>query len=92
MWMFLKVFPQTNPSNPRTPIFLAFFGFQEIFIQDDAPDFSIGSDESLSVLITFVVLTLIGGVLATSMLWGRKEAENTYFYLTNKKLMILKAI
>ena len=69
-----------------------FFGVQEIFIQDDAPDFSISSDESLSVLITFVVLTLIGGVLATSMLWGRKEAENTYFYLTNKKLMILSGV
>ena len=69
-----------------------FFGVQEIFNQDDAPDFSISSEESLSVLITFAVLTLISVVLATSMLWGRKEAENTHFYLTNKKLIIASGI
>ena len=71
---------------------IIFFGIQNIFIKDDAPDFNIGSEESISVLITFVVLTLISGVLATSMLWGRKEAENTYFYLTNKKLIVSSGI
>ena len=71
---------------------IIFFGVQNIFIQNDAPYFGIGSEESLSVLISFIVLTLISGVLASSMLWGRKEATSTRFYLTNKKLIILRGI
>ena len=71
---------------------IIFFGAQDIFNQDDSTDFSISLEGSLSVLITFVVLTLFSGVLATSMLWGRKEAESTYFYLTNKKLIIASGI
>ena len=71
---------------------IIFFVVQDIFTRDDAPDFSMNSEESLPALITFVLMTLIGGVLATSMLWGRKEAKNTYFYLTNKKLIISSGI
>ena len=71
---------------------IIFFGGQNIFNQGGLPDLSISSEGSLSVLITFAVLTLISVVLATSMLWGRKEAESTYFYLTNKKLIIASGI
>ena len=71
---------------------IIFFGGQNIFNQDGLPDLSISSEGSFSVLITFAVLTLISVVLATSMLWGRKEAENTYFYLTNKKLIVASGI
>ncbi len=71
---------------------IIFFGVQDFFNRKDAPDFSLSSEESLPVLITFVLMTLIGGVLASSMLWGRKEAEKTCFYLTNKKLMISSGI
>ena len=71
---------------------IIFFGVQNIFNQDGPPDLSIGMEESLSVVITFAVLTVISIVLATSMLWGRKEAESTHFYLTNKKLIIASGI
>ncbi len=71
---------------------IIFFGAQDIFNQEGSPYFSTSWKESLSVLITFAVLTLISVVLATSMLWGRKEAEATNFYLTNKKLIIASGI
>ncbi len=71
---------------------IIFFGVQDIFNQGGSPDFSVSMEESLSVLITFAVLTVISVVLATSMLWGRKEAEGTHFYLTNKKLIIASGI
>ena len=64
---------------------IVFFGVQDIFNRDGSSDFSIDLEESPSVIITFALLTLISFVLATSMLWGRKEAEDTHFYLTNKK-------
>ena len=71
---------------------IIFFGAQEIFNQDGLLDFSISSEESLSVVISFAVLSVISVVLATSMLWGRKEAESTHFYLTNKKFIIASGI
>ena len=71
---------------------IIYLGVQNIFNQDGAPDFSISMEESLSVLITFAVLTVISVVLATSMLWGQKEAESTHFYLTNKRLIIASGI
>ena len=71
---------------------IVFFGVQDIFNRDGSSDFSIDLEESLSVMITFALLTLISFVLATSMLWGRKEAEDTHFYLTNKKLIVASGI
>ena len=71
---------------------IVFFGVQDIFNRDGSSDFSIDLEESPSVIITFALLTLISFVLATSMLWGRKEAEDTHFYLTNKKLIIASGI
>ena len=71
---------------------IVFFGVQDIFNRDGSSDFSIDLEEPPSVMITFALLTLISFVLATSMLWGRKEAEDTHFYLTNKKLIIASGI
>jgi len=68
------------------------FGLQDVLQRDRNSDGDFMTREFVPVIISFALMTIIGIVLATSMIWGRKEAENTVFYLTDKKLMISRGI
>ncbi len=71
---------------------LIFFAVQDVIKRNNSLELSLNSSDFWPVLITLVLMTTFGSVLATSMLWGRKEAENTCFYLTNTRLIILRGI
>ena len=65
------------------------FGIQDLLFREDAPKLDISTEDFLPVLMTFCLMGVIGGVMATSIFWGRNEARNTKFYLTDQKLIIL---
>jgi len=68
------------------------FGLQDVLAREGNSLSSLMTRESVPVAISFAVMTIIAVVLATSMIWGRKEAENSVFYLTDKKLMISRGV
>lgn len=66
------------------------FGFRDVLIRSDAPPIDFLSRDGIVLLISAGFMFFIGLIAATSMIWGRREAEDTDYLLTNQRLLIAR--